>query len=62
VVDVDGGEGTVTVELRGGDGEDDDGETTRIELDASAGVEVNADRLYQEAKRIEREKGRDGGD
>jgi len=27
VVDVDGGEGTVTVELRGGDGEDDDGET-----------------------------------
>ena len=56
VVDVDGGEGTVTVELRGGDGEDDDGETTRIELDASAGVEVNADRLYQEAKRIEGKK------
>jgi len=48
VVDVDGGEGTVTVEL----GEDD----TRVELDASAGVEVNADRLYQEAKRIEGKK------
>jgi predicted ribosome quality control (RQC) complex YloA/Tae2 family protein len=56
VVDVDGGEGTVTVQLRGSDDEDDDGETTRIELDASAGVEVNADRLYQEAKRIEGKK------
>ena len=53
VVDVDGGEGTVTVEL---DGESDDGGTTRVELDASAGVEVNADRLYQEAKRIEGKK------
>ncbi|WP_200531754.1 ribosome rescue protein RqcH [Halorubrum sp. LN27] len=53
VVDVDGGEGTVTVEL---DAEGDDGGTTRIELDASAGVEVNADRLYQEAKRIEGKK------
>jgi predicted ribosome quality control (RQC) complex YloA/Tae2 family protein len=50
VVDVDGGEGTVTVELAD---ESDDGGTTRVELDASAGVEVNADRLYQEAKRIE---------
>jgi predicted ribosome quality control (RQC) complex YloA/Tae2 family protein len=53
VVDVDGGEGTVTVEL---DDEGDDGGTTRVELDASAGVEVNADRLYQEAKRIEGKK------
>ena len=48
VVDVDGGEGTVTVEI----GEDD----VRVELDATAGVEVNADRLYQEAKRIEEKK------
>ncbi|WP_128905082.1 ribosome rescue protein RqcH [Halorubrum amylolyticum] len=55
VVDIDGGEGTVTVEL-GDDGESDDGGTTRVELDASAGVEVNADRLYQEAKRIEGKK------
>ncbi|WP_459882805.1 ribosome rescue protein RqcH [Halorubrum gandharaense] len=46
VVDVDGENGTVTVELDG----------TDIELDASAGVEVNADRLYQEAKRIEGKK------
>ncbi|WP_418285347.1 ribosome rescue protein RqcH [Halorubrum sp. DTA46] len=51
VVSVDGGEGTVTVML---DGEDDD--TVRVDLDASAGVEVNADRLYQEAKRIEGKK------
>lgn len=60
VVDVDGGEGTVTVELDAesseGDGDDDDGDTVRVELDASAGVEVNADRLYQEAKRIEGKK------
>jgi len=58
VVDVDGGEGTVTVELASDHDEDegDDGETARIELDASAGVEVNADRLYQEAKRIEGKK------
>jgi len=51
VVDVDGGEGTVTVEL-----DDEDGDSVRVELDASAGVEVNADRLYQEAKRIEGKK------
>ncbi|KKF39135.1 fibronectin-binding protein [Halorubrum saccharovorum] len=55
VVDVDGGEGTVTVELDA-EGDGDDGDTTRVELDASAGVEVNADRLYQEAKRIEGKK------
>ena len=54
VVDVDGGEGTVTVEL---DREaDEDGGSVGVELDASAGVEVNADRLYQEAKRIEAKK------
>ncbi|MFB6221119.1 MAG: ribosome rescue protein RqcH [Halolamina sp.] len=46
VVDVDSSEGTVTVEL--------DGE--RITLDASMGVEKNADRLYQEAKRVEGKK------
>ena len=46
VVNVDGEAGTVTVAL-------DDAE---VELDASAGVEVNADRLYQEAKRIEEKK------
>jgi predicted ribosome quality control (RQC) complex YloA/Tae2 family protein len=51
VVDVDGGEGTVTVAL-----DDEDGDSVRVELDASAGVEVNADRLYQEAKRIEAKK------
>ncbi|MGM0448947.1 MAG: ribosome rescue protein RqcH [Methanobacteriota archaeon] len=48
VVDVDGSDGTVTVELG------DDG--TRVEIDTGAGVEVNADRLYQEAKRIEEKK------
>ena len=53
VVDVDGGEGTVTVEL---DDETDDDRSVRVELDASEGVEVNADRLYQEAKRIEGKK------
>ncbi len=46
VTDVDGSEGTVTVEL----------DDTEIELDATAGVEVNADALYQEAKRIEGKK------
>ncbi|MFB6236700.1 MAG: ribosome rescue protein RqcH [Halopenitus sp.] len=46
VRDVDGSEGTVTVEL----------DDTRIELDATAGVEVNADQLYQEAKRVEKKK------
>jgi predicted ribosome quality control (RQC) complex YloA/Tae2 family protein len=51
VVDVDGGEGTVTVTLA-----DADGDAVRVELDASAGVEVNADRLYQEAKRVEEKK------
>ncbi|ELZ62165.1 MULTISPECIES: ribosome rescue protein RqcH [Halorubrum] len=62
VVDVDGGEGTVTVELADESGDDADDEgganggTTRIELDASEGVEVNADRLYQEAKRVEEKK------
>jgi len=48
VVDIDGENGTVTVEL----GEDD----TRVELEADDGVEVNADRLYREAKRIEGKK------
>ncbi|WP_123620809.1 ribosome rescue protein RqcH [Halorubrum sp. CSM-61] len=58
VVDVDGGEGTVTVALDAdGDEENGDGgDSVRVELDASAGVEVNADRLYQEAKRIEGKK------
>jgi len=58
VVDVDGGEGTVTVALdaEGDDESGDDGKTARVDLDASAGVEVNADRLYQEAKRIEGKK------
>ncbi|MGZ0747629.1 ribosome rescue protein RqcH [Haloparvum sp. AD34] len=46
VRNVDGSEGTVTVEL----------DDTRIELDATAGVEVNADQLYQEAKRVEEKK------
>ncbi|MFC7187056.1 ribosome rescue protein RqcH [Halorubrum yunnanense] len=53
VVGVDGGEGTVTVELAA---EGDDGGTARIGLDAGDGVEVNADRLYREAKRIEGKK------
>ncbi|WP_144798588.1 ribosome rescue protein RqcH [Halorubrum depositum] len=54
VVDVDGGEGTVTVALEAGSDEDgEDADSVRVELDASTGVEVNADRLYQEAKRIE---------
>ena len=43
VVGLDGSEGRVTVDL---------GEH-RVELDASEGVEHNADRLYREAKRIE---------
>jgi predicted ribosome quality control (RQC) complex YloA/Tae2 family protein len=51
VADVDGGEGTVTITL-----DDEDGGSVRIELDASTGVEVNADQLYQEAKRIEGKK------
>ncbi|EMA64302.1 ribosome rescue protein RqcH [Halorubrum lipolyticum] len=57
VADVDGGEGTVTVELDREGGEDgESGDSVRVELDASTGVEVNADRLYQEAKRIEGKK------
>ncbi|MFB6123542.1 MAG: ribosome rescue protein RqcH [Haloferacaceae archaeon] len=46
VVDVDGAEGTVTVEL----------DDTRVPVDVSTGVEKNADRLYNEAKRIEGKK------
>ncbi len=46
VVDVDGSEGTVTVEI--------DGE--HVELRVEDGVERNADRLYTEAKRIEGKK------
>ncbi|QCC52307.1 ribosome rescue protein RqcH [Halapricum salinum] len=46
VRDVDGSEGTVTLDVDG----------TRITLDASDGVEKNADRLYTEAKRIEEKK------
>ncbi|WP_424015173.1 ribosome rescue protein RqcH [Halorubrum xinjiangense] len=57
VVDVDGGEGTVTVELDEEGGEDgESGGSVRVELDASEGVEVNADRLYREAKRVEEKK------
>ncbi|MFW5948429.1 MAG: ribosome rescue protein RqcH [Halolamina sp.] len=46
VVDVDGAEGTVTVDV----------DNERITLDATTGVEKNADRLYQEAKRVEGKK------
>jgi len=46
VRNVDGGAGTVTVEI----------DDTEIELDATEGVEKNADRLYTEAKRIEEKK------
>jgi predicted ribosome quality control (RQC) complex YloA/Tae2 family protein len=46
VQSVDGSEGTVTIEL--GD--------HRIDVDASMGVEKNADRRYTEAKRIEEKK------
>ena len=46
VQSLDGSEGTVTVEV--------DGET--VTLDATSGVEKNADRLYKEAKRIEGKK------
>jgi predicted ribosome quality control (RQC) complex YloA/Tae2 family protein len=46
VVDVDGAEGTVTVELDG----------TRVEVEVDTGVEKNADRLYTEAKRVEGKK------
>ncbi|WP_440989364.1 ribosome rescue protein RqcH [Haloarchaeobius baliensis] len=46
VVDVDGSDGTVTLELDG----------TRVAVDVEDGVEKNADRLYTEAKRIEGKK------
>ena len=46
VVDVDGSDGSVTIDL---------GET-RARIDATIGVEKNADRLYQEAKRIQTKK------
>jgi predicted ribosome quality control (RQC) complex YloA/Tae2 family protein len=46
VVDVDGSEGTVTLAI----------DDQRIVLDASMGVEKNADRLYGEAKRVEEKK------
>ncbi|MCU4718327.1 ribosome rescue protein RqcH [Halapricum hydrolyticum] len=46
VIDIDGSEGTVTVNVDG----------TRITLEVSEGVEKNADRLYTEAKRIEEKK------
>jgi predicted ribosome quality control (RQC) complex YloA/Tae2 family protein len=42
VVDVDGREGTVTLDLDG----------TRVTVDPRDGVERNADRLYREAKRV----------
>jgi len=43
---VDGSEGTVTLSI----------DDTRVTVDASMGVEKNADHLYQEAKRIEEKK------
>jgi len=46
VVDVDGREGTVTLEL----------DDTRVTLDPRDGVEKNADRLYNEAKRVAEKK------
>jgi len=46
VRDVDGSEATVTVEIDG----------LEIELEATVGVEKNADRIYTEAKRIEGKK------
>ncbi|MFW6321768.1 MAG: ribosome rescue protein RqcH, partial [Halohasta sp.] len=46
VLDVDGSTGTVTIDL---------GETTAT-IDATTGVEKNADELYQEAKRVEEKK------
>ncbi|RLM53604.1 fibronectin-binding domain-containing protein [Halobellus sp. Atlit-31R] len=46
VVDLDGAEGTVTIEL----------DDTRVEVVVDTGVEKNADRLYTEAKRIEDKK------
>ena len=46
VIDVDGSEGTVTLEI----------DDTRVTVDATVGVEKNADELYKEAKRIEGKK------
>jgi len=46
VVDVDGRQGTVTLEL----------DDTRVTVDPRDGVEKNADRLYQEAKRVAEKK------
>ena len=46
VVDVDGAEGTVTIEL----------DDTEVEVNVDTGVEKNADRLYTEAKRVEEKK------
>ncbi|WP_424004684.1 ribosome rescue protein RqcH [Haloarcula salina] len=46
VVSLDGSEGTVTLDIDG----------TRVTVDANEGVEVNADELYKEAKRIEEKK------
>ena len=46
VESVDGAQGTVTLDVEG----------TRVTVDPSMGVEKNADRLYQEAKRIEGKK------
>ncbi|MBP1987563.1 ribosome rescue protein RqcH [Halolamina salifodinae] len=46
VVDIDGAEGTVTVDV----------DNERITLHALTGVEKNADRLYREAKRVEGKK------
>ncbi|ELZ77354.1 NFACT family protein [Haloferax larsenii] len=46
VTNVDGAEGTVTIEL----------DDSTITLDVSMGVEKNADRLYTEAKRIQEKK------
>jgi len=46
VVSLDGSEGTITLDIDG----------TRVTVDADEGVEVNADELYKEAKRIEEKK------
>ena len=53
---VDESEGTVTVTLATTGDADDGPDEIGIELDASVGVEHNADRLYTEAKRIEEKK------
>jgi len=46
VADVNGAQGTVTLDI----------DDTRITVDPTMGVEKNADRLYQEAKRVEEKK------